>query len=97
MLDDLISNAAEVVIICIPLWYMAEPPLEQSDCLVEQCPECTTDMWVSERKRAIRDKAKIEGNHNVKVLCGVCGLKHKICSEREGATTITAVDISKFE
>ena len=97
MLDDLISNAHEVVIICMPVWYSPKPSPEQSNCLVEQCPECNIDMWVSERKRAIRDKAKVDGSYNVKVLCGMCAVKHKILSERDGATTITDVDISKFE
>lgn len=40
---------------CIPLWAMPTKPDDQVDPVEESCPECGTKMWVSAKKRTLRD------------------------------------------
>lgn len=52
---------------CIPVEYHPERPTDQSFCIVEKCPHCHHDMWVSERKRAMRETMP-----SFKIYCFIC-------------------------
>jgi hypothetical protein len=56
-----------VYIACIPLSYEPTPPKEQTGLEIHQCPMCNADMWVSEKKRALKEK-----QIGSKMLCGQC-------------------------
>jgi hypothetical protein len=61
---DLLNN---INIVCIPERLAASPPFGEEDCLIEKCPECHQDMWVSKLKREKR-----ENNKHVKFYCLEC-------------------------
>jgi hypothetical protein len=63
-------NEDVMYVICVPLKDMKTPPKDQKGCLVEKCPMCECNMWVSEKKRAIRKK-----NKNIKLFCAYCVMK----------------------
>lgn len=47
------SDKGDVVIGCIPLHARATPPPEQVGCVLQPCPHCHCQMWVSQNKREI--------------------------------------------
>ena len=51
---------------CIPLSEFKSSPKDQPGCEIEDCPECKKGMWVSKRKRELRD------NKNMKTICWFC-------------------------
>ncbi len=53
---------------CIPVEAHPEHPTDQSPCVKEICPHCKRDMWVSEKKRKIRETCP----RKVKVYCLEC-------------------------
>lgn len=57
----------ESIIGCIPTRFHPKHPHDQSPCIIEKCPICDHDMWVSEKKRAYRDSRP-----NVSVYCLKC-------------------------
>lgn len=75
---------------CIPLNKKPTPPTDQSPCIVEDCKECGEPMWVSEKKRKIR-----ETTPNAEIVCFVCLAKAAI---KQGYTTedIELADINKL-
>ena len=50
------DDPVKTIIACAPVWIAPEPPPEQVGCKEEPCPRCGQGMWVSEKKRAIREK-----------------------------------------
>jgi hypothetical protein len=56
-------------VLCIPVKYSPEPPKEQKNCLIEGCGKCGDEMWVSEKKRAMREKGN---KKTLKILCAIC-------------------------
>jgi hypothetical protein len=52
---------------CLPVSLQSYAPTDQSPCIIEKCSLCNEDMWVSERKRKLRDT-----QDNVKIYCVVC-------------------------
>jgi len=54
-------------VLCVPLYWLPTHPTDQKNCVIEQCPRCKVDMWVSEKKRALR-----EADEDALVLCGMC-------------------------
>ena len=51
---------------CIPVTACPEHPSDQMNCIKELCPACKNEIWVSEKKRALRDNLKL------RCLCLVC-------------------------
>jgi hypothetical protein len=54
-ITNMVNDHEETLIICIPLSYSKAPPKDQINCVIEKCPKCKKEMWVSEKKRNIRD------------------------------------------
>ncbi len=98
MLDEKdLDNYGDVYIFCAPLSLCPNPPDDQQDCVVEKCPQCDVDMWVSIKKRKIRDNAKIKKKNDVKVWCGICVVKEQI--GHQGAircNNLSAWDVKNF-
>ena len=57
------------IIGCIPLWVSPRPPKEQKQCVLQDCPVCRAQMWVSESKR---DIMKSGSPLNPKLMCFNC-------------------------
>jgi hypothetical protein len=53
---------------CIPVEACPSHPPDQIDCIIEKCPECKDDMWVSKKKRLKRESMP----KLVKVYCLKC-------------------------
>lgn len=58
----------EMIIGCIPVSAQPTPPRDQKNCVIEPCPQCNTDMWVSEKKRALR-------SDKIPCVCMICAAK----------------------
>jgi len=56
---------------CPPLSLYRKQPKDQSLCSLEDCPVCKKSMWISEKKKAMIELAKIL-NVECKVLCYLC-------------------------
>lgn len=53
---------------CIPVSACRHHPEDQVDCIIEECPGCHRDMWVSKKKRLRRESMpKV-----VRVYCLLC-------------------------
>jgi hypothetical protein len=39
---------------CIPQYASKEAPLDQSRCILGDCPHCQRPMWISEKKRLLQ-------------------------------------------
>lgn len=70
------------ILTCIPVWACPEAPREQQNPIKEECPTCKKEMWVSEKKRFLREK------DNMRCLCMLCTVK-------EFGTDIVPIDINK--
>jgi len=57
-----------LLIPCPDLKYHKKPLKDQPGCEAEECPECSKKMWVSSKKRMVREQAEIE----YKFLCYPC-------------------------
>ena len=80
----------DLIIGCIPLEAQETPPKDQSACVIEKCPICKKNIWVSEKKRQYRD-IKL----NVKIYCLVCIVVEQI---RQGISPdqVEIVNIGKL-
>lgn len=47
--------SGNMIIACIPTKLCPIAPVDQPGCEEEKCPECGQGMWVSSKKRLIRD------------------------------------------
>lgn len=61
-----------VIIGCVPLSAFKTAPDDQPGCILEKCPLCKLDMWVSTLKRKARK------NPNSKLYCWICIVKDQI-------------------
>lgn len=77
----------QMIIACPPLSHFKEPPKEQKDCVVEECPACNEKMWVSIKKRNLRKKDK-----NVDIYCIFCIVTN--CKDQEFEPEI--IDLNKL-
>lgn len=68
-----------IIIMCPPLKTYAEPPADQPGCLKDKCPHCAEEIWISTRKRVIRD---CNSPNTVMIFCYDC-MKKKIKSNPE--------------
>ncbi len=88
-----IDFSGETLLIgCIPLHAQAEHPKDQQECIVEKCPLCDKDMWVSKKKRNFRDKAI--NVRNVKTYCLLCVAKEAI--EQNVVSALEMMDITNM-
>ena len=60
----------EMHIMCIPVSMSPHPPTNQPDCEIEDCPKCGNQMWISRKKRMMRDKT--QSHYIVKCWCMDC-------------------------
>lgn len=60
----------KLIIICPSIRLHPEASDEQPGCLLEKCPECGGRMWISAKKREIRDAFSDE----VTIFCYDCAL-----------------------
>lgn len=67
---EIISNR-DVYILCIPVAMSKKPPKDQKACEIEKCTKCGTKIWVSLKKRNIRDDAESNKNR-VNMWCALC-------------------------
>lgn len=56
------------VVMLMPVSQMAKPNPHYQNPAIEKCPSCGTDVWMSDRKRVLR-----ETGHEC--LCGLCCIK----------------------
>lgn len=56
------------IIGCIPFWAKCTPPSDQEDPQIENCPDCKKPMWVSRKKRHLRN------TNNYATVCMPCAL-----------------------
>ncbi len=45
----------EYIIMCPSLLLYPEPPKDQPGCELDNCPYCNKKMWISKKKRALRE------------------------------------------
>jgi transcription elongation factor Elf1 len=62
------------VIFCPPLSIFPIAPKDQPRCTEINCPHCNKHMWISEKKRAIKDSCKKDGK-DILLACYVCFAK----------------------
>lgn len=70
------TEQRNMIIICLPLALCPQKPDDQVDPVVEDCPECSQPMWVSARKRKLRDLG-------VRCACMVCLAPEIMASKQE--------------
>ena len=85
------SEKEKMKIMCIPVKYLSSPPVEQTNCIIENCPDCNEEMWVSEKKRNMR---KQHGNRCA-LKCGICHVKDAMV-EGYSAEDIISIDINEL-
>ena len=77
------TREAQMIIGCIPVRLCPEEPTDQSKPITqEECPDCGAMMWVSARKRKLRD--------------GGTQCKCMICVVKELDDQHTMVDLNKL-
>lgn len=81
----------KTIVGCIPVSRLAQAPTDQSPCIKEKCPLCEKDMWVSEKKRAMRDKSP----QNVEIYCFLC-LVAQFVKQGINPSDIELADMSNF-
>jgi len=87
-----IDFSGETLLIgCIPLHAQAKHPKDQEDCIIEKCPLCDEDIWVSKKKRGLRDNAIL--HKKVKIYCLLCLAKEAI--KQDIVDDVELFDISK--
>jgi hypothetical protein len=68
------------VLMCPPLsMFPAHPPPDQPGCEKASCDDCARPIWISEKKRAIRDSRPKAASY---VVCYFC-LKKKARSDKK--------------
>lgn len=67
------------VIMCPPVNMFPVPPPEQPNCEKTTCSDCNQLIWISEKKRNIRDSRSKEASY---IVCYVC-LKRKALTDAE--------------
>ena len=68
-----------VLIAGIPTEDCPDHPDDQVDCIIQKCPKCRCDMWVSKNKRDLRERTP---KKLCKFMCWPCALKF-IYKEKE--------------
>lgn len=63
-----------LITMCPPLDICKVAPPDQSPCILEKCPVCEKQMWISEKKRAMRAK----NPDKVKAFCVRCVIIEQI-------------------
>jgi hypothetical protein len=69
----MIDFKKHVIIGCIPKRAMNEAPKDQTPCILENCPICNEEMWISSLKREWRATKP-----NVRAYCFYCIVKEQI-------------------
>ncbi len=67
-----ISSDETGYVICPPLSDYPQPPRDQPGCELEKCPHCSEKMWISAKKRNLRND-KIISPENI--YCYTCMYK----------------------
>ncbi|HWW39858.1 hypothetical protein [Pedobacter sp.] len=87
-----IDLSGETLLIgCIPVDAQPTHPDDQEDCIIEKCPLCKKDMWVSKKKRRLRDNTILL--KKVQIYCLLCLAKEAI--EQGVLDDLEMIDIAK--
>ncbi len=77
-----------VIMGCIPVKHLPKSPPDQSTCVIEECPECSQEIWVSEKKLHLR-----ESFDNAFIYCFIC----IFIACREQGVDMDLIDITGIE
>lgn len=75
------------IIICAPVKKFPMPPKDQKGCELDVCPHCETKIWISAKKRALKDCLEYST-----VYCYDCVLDQAIANPANLANSVR-VDI----
>jgi len=88
-------ESEEMHIMCPPLSKMPQPPHDQPGCEQENCPNCGLPMWVSRKKRLMRDKYKT--HYIVKCWCIICLVKNHVKQIKLQTPEFILIDLAKMD
>jgi hypothetical protein len=92
---EIISNR-EIYLICMPKRFGRNAPINQEDCKIERCPKCDRQMWVSLKKRQVRENAAINKKNNVNIWCAICIAKLQKKSIPMEIKDLSEIDTNKI-